>query len=334
MNALRSIFCTFALLFLFPLCSFAGAADLTFSFRKASVSLDENYRNNDSSFSRLDDALSSGKLLRVTLRSYSSPDGSLAANKRISSKRAAAVKDEILSRNPELAESSFRIVDGGEDWKGVERILRTMNYEWKDEALEIIRSSNENKKQLLQELYVGEAWEVLLKSVFPRLRRVDVSFIYALGEGEHKFDLRFPSGIGWISENYADNSSTVSSLRSLVASSPDTIYIKSFASIDGSTSSNERLCKKRANSVKSFLVSEGYDASRIVILNIGEDWDGLKESVRNSNLEDKDEILGILEDSSLSLSQMKRSLQQLDGGRSWKRLLSGVMPQLRRVLVQ
>ena len=81
-------------------------------------------------------------------------------------------------------------------------------------------------------------------------------------------------------------------------------------------------------------MSEGYDASRIVVLNIGEDWEGFAEAVRSSDLDDKDEILEILEDTSSSGSQKKLKLKQLNGGRSWKRLLSATMPSLRRVLVQ
>ena len=334
MKLFRHILCVFTALSAISFPSFAHRVDATVSFRKASAKVD-CYRVNNDVFATVDEAVSSGKLLRIVLRSYSSPDGSLAANRRISSSRAASVMEEIQSRCPDLPENAFHIIEMGEDWSGAERVLRSKNYAWKDEALEIMKSSGEERKQLLQELYVGEAWDALMKNVFPSLRRVELTFIYALEEGgEHNFDVLFPCGVSWISERYKDNSSALSSLSSLAASSPDTIYIKSYASIDGTVSANVKLCEKRANSVRTYLVSEGYDASKIVILNLGEDWEGFAKAVKSSNLDNKEDILEILDDSSTSVTQKKKLLRQLDGGRCWKRLCSGIMPSLRRVVVQ
>ena len=330
---LKSIYCALAFLFLLPLSAVAGNS-VSFSFSCGSSRVNEKVRSNERSIEELDNSLSQGQLLRLTLHSYSSPDGSIAANRRISASRASSVKDFILERGVNLDESAIRIISEGEDWKGVEKILRSSDYAWKDEALEIIRSGGENRKQLLQELYVGEAWEVLMKKVFPKLRRVEVSFIYALSDGEHSFEIAFPSGIGWVSENYRSNSKVLDSVRSLVASSPDTIYVRSYASLDGSSTANAKLSAKRARSIRNFIIAEGYDPSKIVVEEVGEDWDGLANFVRNSNLDGKDEILEILEDSASSPSQKKSKLRSLDKGRCWKQLCSGPMASLRRVVVQ
>ena len=333
-KSLKSIYCILALLLFLQTSLVASGSGISFSFNCGSTRVNEKVRSNERSIEELDNSLSQGQVLRVTLRSFSSPDGSAAANRRISASRASSVKDFILEREANLDESAIRIISEGEDWKGVEKVLRSSDYAWKDEALEIIRSGGENRKQLLQELYVGEAWEVLMKKVFPKLRRVEVSFIYALSEGEHSFELAFPSGIGWVSENYRSNSKVLDSVRSLVASSPDTIYVRSYASIDGSSSANAKLSAKRARSIRSFIIAEGYDPSKIVVEEVGEDWDGLANFVRNSNLDGKDEILEVLEDSSTSIAQKKTKLRSLDKGRCWKQLCSAPMASLRRVVVE
>ena len=97
---------------------------------------------------------------------------------------------------------------------------------------------------------------------------------------------------------------------------------------------NAKLSAKRARSVRNFIIAEGYDPSKIVVEEVGEDWDGLANFVRNSNLDGKDEILEILEDSASSPSQKKSKLRSLDKGRCWKQLCSGPMASLRRVVVQ
>ena len=161
MKIIRCILCLFTLLLGLSISTFAHRVDATVSFRKASAKVDCYSANNDV-FTSVDEAVSSGKLLRIVLRSYSSPDGSLAANRRISSRRAASVMEEIKSRCPDLPENAIHIIEMGEDWSGAERVLRSKNYAWKGEALEIMRSSGEERKQLLQELYVGEAWDALM----------------------------------------------------------------------------------------------------------------------------------------------------------------------------
>lgn len=325
--------CFISLLFVLGVCLQAFGSDLSFRYRIGSVAADSSYKGNSSSFDKLGSRLSSPDVLQVLICGASSPDGSYSANKSVASRRASNFLDQIRADYPDLPESVFKLSTIDEDWEGVKRILKGRDYPWKEEALQIINGPAANRKALLQELWVGEVWDELMKSVFPQLRRVDVTFVYRLPDDVDAVDVSFPEGVGWIPQRYGMNSAALDNIRSLAAVS-DTLYIDGAASPDGSAAANEKLARKRANSVKDYLVSIGFPSDRIVIRSTGEDWDGLAAALEGCNLNAGDEALAIVRDSSLSSLQKKQRLRSLDGGCLWASLMSGPqMSSLRKVSV-
>ena len=75
----------------------------------------------------------------------------------------------------------------------------------------------------------------------------------------------------------------------------DNIQIKGFASPEGSLSSNERLAERRTKALVNYLVKNyQLDANLFTIKSGAEDWDGLRNFVSNSDLNEKTQMLAII----------------------------------------
>ena len=61
----------------------------------------------------------------------------------------------------------------------------------------------------------------------------------------------------------------------------------------------------------------------------GEDWIGLRNTIKASNLSDRDEILKVLDIS--DINKRKAQLKALNGGRTYRMLLDDYYPALRRI---
>lgn len=79
--------------------------------------------------------------------------------------------------------------------KGVAAYLRRSDKPWKDEALKIVEAGGKNRKVLLQDLWVGEAWEDLMKNTFPALRKTEIRVVLDSGsDGQEKDQILFRRG--------------------------------------------------------------------------------------------------------------------------------------------
>ena len=102
---------------------------------------------------------------------YASPEGTLAANKRLSEGRAMALRDYLACRY-DFPRNQYYIVFGGENWDGLEKALETIELEYKDEVLDIIRNIpiEKGRETKLMQLHGGTPYRYLLKYIFPSLR--------------------------------------------------------------------------------------------------------------------------------------------------------------------
>ena len=133
----------------------------------------------------------------------------------------------------------------------------------------------------------------------------------------------FRRGYSFVQESYSGNASALAGLKALIRSNPDTLYIRAYSSPDGSYSSNEALSRKRAASVKSIIESYSYSGV-IIVETVAEDWDSVAAILAGH---------GVSFDSSLSTSAKKAYIRSVEQGAVWRNILSGAMPQLRRVTV-
>ena len=105
--------------------------------------------------------------------------------------------------------------------------------------------------------------------------------------------------------------------------------IVAYASPDGGQKLNDNLSGKRGSTAEKAWgkVTKGYEASDPEVKSIGQDWEGFKELVAKSNIEDKDLILRVLSmysDPAVRESEIKNMAE------IYRSLKGDVLPELRR----
>jgi len=139
----------------------------------------ELFRESLNSLLSLPGAFMSG----VFLRTVASPEGSVAANIRISTERADNVRAFICNEFG-LSPFNVHVTSDGENWKEFEEHVSRLSIAecpWRDEALAIIRGEGsydfgkkgdvkDSRKEALRALDGGKAWSYMSEHVFPNLR--------------------------------------------------------------------------------------------------------------------------------------------------------------------
>ncbi len=107
------------------------------------------------------------------------------------------------------------------------------------------------------------------------------------------------------------------------------IFIKGFASPEGSYQTNDRLAAGRTEALRKY-VQGLYDfpASTYETDHVAEDWDGLVAYVEKSNLQSKDDILDIIRNSGLQPDQMEQRIKSRHA-QDYQFLLQNAYPSLR-----
>ena len=105
--------------------------------------------------------------------------------------------------------------------------------------------------------------------------------------------------------------------------------VVAYASPDGGEALNDKLSDKRANSAEKAWtkVVKGHEATDTEVKSIGEDWEGFKELVTNSNITDKDLILRVL---SMYSDPAVRENEIKNMSQIYTELKGEVLPELRR----
>lgn len=307
-----------------------SAESFNLAFRVGKSSVDTSFSSNMRAYARVKDALQSQLSGVITLTAYSSPDGKYSRNRQLARLRADSVVD-FLSSNAGIDPSSVVIKYVDEDWEGVKSYLKRSIKEWKQDALDILNSSSGDKKALLQDLWVGEAWDDLLKHCFPALRRVSVEFKTTASAAKERESIG-PEVV------FAQSSSRIphayiSELKSLASAGHSTLYIYIKASPEGTLSGNDALSRKRAARIEALLRENGFSGA-VSVQYRGEDWEGLLEAAKcATDLPDQVSVIEILQDDTLDRDSRKKALQALSYGNTWLRLMDKEMSGLRKATV-
>ena len=304
------------------------------SYPVGKTEVNQDYRSNGKAVSTLDNVLGSGaSVSRIEVISSSSPEGPYSVNKRLAGQRAFYAV-EFLKQRYGVSDSLFVVTTVDEDWKGVAAYLRRSDKPWKDEALKIIEVAGKNRKAQLQDLWVGEAWDDLMKNAFPALRKTEVRVILAAQEQERD-QILFRRGYRQLDLSEG-NSATLDAVKKKIAGGyTGEIKVVGYSSPDGSASANEKLSLARAQNVKDYIVNNlGYPPDMISVSSGGVDWEKFAATVEYSYFgEDKATVLEILRNQNLSSAQKKHALLALDGGRTWQLLKGDQMLSLCSVVV-
>lgn len=143
------------------------------------------YRGNGQRMEEFKEALSvycedeDAQVLDIIIRAAASPEGPTAYNQALSERRAIAIRDRLTSGSC-LKNGMFKIMAVGEDWAGLKEQLAECDQPWAAQALDIVRNTPaqtagsgrmvNDRKQKLQQLAGGKAWEYMNDKLFPDLR--------------------------------------------------------------------------------------------------------------------------------------------------------------------
>lgn len=109
------------------------------------------------------------------------------------------------------------------------------------------------------------------------------------------------------------------------------VEVAAYASPDGGYEFNDKLSKKRENTTSDY-VSKQLKAAKLADADVdahytAQDWDGFKQLVQASNLQDKDVILRVLE---MYKDPEEREQQIKNMSQGFRELATGILPELRR----
>ena len=153
--------------------------------------------------------------------------------------------------------------------------------------------------------------------------------------------LDFPVGGSVIMPTYRRNPEELAKIDDVVrevAGNPDVtiqgIYIEGYASPEGSYASNDRLSKARAEALKEYIVRKfNFNGNLFKVSNVAEDWDGLVEMVKASDISQKEQVLKVIETVCI-FDGREAALMRLGGGVPYRLILKDMFPELRRVEYQ
>jgi len=124
---------------------------------------------------------------RIEITGYASPEGQEAANYALAQNRALAVRNYILDNVRYLRPANFDIINGGENWEGLYKLVEESSMPGRWQVLDIIESTppnidyynNTSRKKILMDLNGGRTWKYMLANFFPRLRSAATVTVYA-----------------------------------------------------------------------------------------------------------------------------------------------------------
>ena len=113
----------------------------------------------------------------------------------------------------------------------------------------------------------------------------------------------------------------------------DKIEVAGYASPEGPPEFNKWLGENRAKALINYIIEHRpqykLTMDNFKIVNGEENWVGLGRIVRESDMEYKEEVLSIIENTSLSGEQKKLKIEELNYGWVWQKMLKEIYPQLR-----
>ena len=109
------------------------------------------------------------------------------------------------------------------------------------------------------------------------------------------------------------------------------VEVAAYASPDGGYDFNDKLSKKRETTTNKY-VNQQLKAAKLADADVdshytAQDWEGFKELVQASNLQDKDVILRVLE---MYKDPQERETQIKNMSQGFRELATGILPELRR----
>jgi hypothetical protein len=133
--------------------------------------------------------------------------------------------------------------------------------------------------------------------------------------------LEYPVNEAHIYPDFGNNQAELSKIDDLFRDYGNKrVRVTAYASPEGFNVDNEKLSKNRADSFMRYLLNHyGITEGRVTSAYVGEDWEGLRQKIAESDIEMKKGAIAII-DSTISPAERKRQLMQLNNGEFWRQL--------------
>lgn len=148
-----------------------------------------DYMNNNTEMANIQalfDKIKNDKSLTITeihIDGFASPEGPLKFNEELSRNRAEALKNYLVNKEG-LPEDMYKVSFGGENWDGLVKALQASDMKDKDTFLNIIRNTSDDatRKQEIMKVGGGAPYRMMLKNIYPGLRKVNLRIGYKVVE--------------------------------------------------------------------------------------------------------------------------------------------------------
>ena len=168
---------------------------MTINFKQGSARLDPYAWNNMEELDRFITILRSSENIlsgKIDIMGYASPTLPEKLNDELAGKRAVAVRNYILDNVRYLRPSNFNVINGGENWDELKRLVEESTMPGRWQVIDIIENtparidyaSNTSRKKTLMDLNGGQTWNYMLKNFFPQLRIGGVCIVYRIKKEE------------------------------------------------------------------------------------------------------------------------------------------------------
>ena len=165
--------------------SFTRSAYLNFKVNQSALLAD--YMNNPAELAKIYSSIDSirednnYRSARIEIVGYSSPEGSYAANARLSEQRAKAL-EQNLKHAYQLDDSMIDCRSVPENWEGLAAWLREYRPSYMQKVLDIIGQTPEPdaRDAKIKAIDGGKIYNALLQEVYPKLRLVEYTVSYTV----------------------------------------------------------------------------------------------------------------------------------------------------------
>ncbi|MFI3295207.1 MAG: DUF3868 domain-containing protein [Rikenellaceae bacterium] len=155
-------------------------------FKVNSTYIDPSLAGNSSELESIDQMMQSVlsdpdyTITGVNITGFASPEGSLAANMKLSQGRASALESLMTRKYKTIGSGLYNVKFGGENWDKLYELVSQSDDSWKDRVLSLIDgvSIEDGRESKLMALDGGVVYKYLLKNVFPSTRLVVVDVEY------------------------------------------------------------------------------------------------------------------------------------------------------------
>lgn len=181
--------------------------EVCIGFRVGSGTLDTAYGDNAERLSEVVSFLENVKkdtsldLVEVAFCGFTSPEGTIATNRRLSAERCASLESYVRERIP-LPDSIVTRSEGFIAWERLTRLVEQSDMPHREEALDVLRNVPEftynkgvltdSRKKHLMDLQYGRTWKYMLEHFFDQIRNSSVILVTIHKKVEEKEEMPAP----------------------------------------------------------------------------------------------------------------------------------------------